>query len=64
MILPNQENEKNLNQLDEFYKKQILLTLDGIKDLVTAEKIPRGSMLTLTEFVANWEKIKQKKESS
>jgi hypothetical protein len=64
IILSDQESKKNLNELDEFYKKQILLTLDGIKDLVVAEKIPRGSVLTLTEFVNNWDKIKKKKESS
>ncbi len=61
MILSNQEN-KDLNELDSFYKKQILSTIDNIKDLVVAEKIPRGSVLTLTEFVNNWDKIKKKKE--
>lgn len=59
--MSDQEN-KSLNELDEFYKKQILSTLDGIKDLVVAEKVPRGSVLTLTEFVNNWDQIKKKKE--
>lgn len=52
---------KNKKQLEEFYRRQILEMLDSIKDLVTADKVPRGSVVSLQEFVNNWDKLKKGK---
>lgn len=52
---------KNKKQLEEFYRRQILEMLDSIKDLVTADKVPKGSVVSLQEFVNNWDKLKKGK---
>lgn len=58
----SKQQSKNNEQLEEFYKKQILEICDGIKDLVVANKVPRGSAVSLQEFVTNWDKLKKEQK--
>jgi len=55
-VLSKQQNKE---QLEEFYRRQILESLDNIKDLVMAGKVPRGSVVSLQEFVTSWDKLKK-----
>jgi len=57
-----EEITKNYEQLEKFYKDEILFILDGMKDLVDHNKIPKMSVLSLAEFIDKWANARKENE--